>query len=50
MFSTVNIIINNIELVNNTKMTSPDVFYLQKMLKKAKENNCEYAIIETASH
>lgn len=31
-------------------MTSPDAFVLQKWLKKAKEEKCEIAIIETASH
>jgi hypothetical protein len=36
MFSTVNIIINNNEYQNDTKMTSPDVFELQRLLKIAK--------------
>jgi UDP-N-acetylmuramyl tripeptide synthase len=31
-------------------MTSPDVFLLQRLLKAAKEEKCEIAIIETASH
>lgn len=50
MFTTVNVIIWEKEFVNNTKMTSPDPFLLQKYLKMAKEAWCEIAIIETASH
>jgi len=50
MFTTVNVIIWDQEFVNNTKMTSPDPFLLQKYLKMAKEKWCEIAIIETASH
>jgi hypothetical protein len=37
MFSTVNIIINGKEYQNDTKMTSPDAFELQRLLKIAKE-------------
>ena len=50
MFTTVNIIIWDSEYVNNSKMTSPDSFYLQKLLKIAKNKWCDTAIIETASH
>ncbi len=50
MFSTVNIIINDKEYQNDTKMTSPDVFELQRLLKVAKSEWCEIAVIETASH
>lgn len=50
MFSTVNIIINDKEYQNDTKMTSPDAFELQRLLRKAKNEWCEIAIIETASH
>ncbi len=50
MFSTVNFIINDKEYVNDTKMTSPDPFFLQKLLSDAKAQWCEYAIIETSSH
>lgn len=50
MFTTVNIIIDDEEFVNDTKMTSPDPFILQKYLKMAKDKWCEIAIIETASH
>lgn len=50
MFSTVNIIIWKENYVNTTKMTSPDAFELQRLLKIAKSEWCEIAIIETASH
>lgn len=50
LFTTVNVIIWDKEFVNNTKMTSPDAFVLQKHLAQAKKEGCEIAIIETASH
>ena len=50
MFSTVNIIINEKEYQNDTKMTSPDAFELQRLLKIAKTEGCDIAVIETASH
>ena len=50
MFSTVIIIIDDQEYVNETKMTSPDAFELQRLLKIAKDKGCEIAVIETASH
>lgn len=50
MFTTVNIIIGDNEYVNDTKMTSPDAFLLQKLFKQAKNEWCEIAVIETASH
>lgn len=50
MFSTINIIMWDEETVNNTKMTSPDPFMLQRLLKEAKEKWCTIAIIETSSH
>lgn len=50
MFSTVNYMINDDVLENNLKMTSPSPFVLQKLLKKAKEAWCKYAVIETSSH
>jgi UDP-N-acetylmuramyl tripeptide synthase len=31
-------------------MTSPDAFELQRLLKVAQQEECEIAIIETASH
>ncbi len=50
MFTTVNIIVGDEEYTNDTKMTSPDVFVLQKWLAYAKKKGCEIAVIETASH
>jgi len=50
MFTTVNIIVWDKEYVNNSKMTSPSPFMLQKYLKLAKKAWCTIAIIETASH
>ncbi|NVP17719.1 UDP-N-acetylmuramoyl-L-alanyl-D-glutamate--2,6-diaminopimelate ligase [Candidatus Gracilibacteria bacterium] len=50
MFTTVNIIIGDKEYVNDTKMTSPDAFLLQRLFKQAKEEGCDIAVIETASH
>jgi len=50
MFSTINYFIADEEFINNTKMTSPDPFLLQKLLKQAKDKWCEYAVIETSSH
>ncbi|MCH2188835.1 UDP-N-acetylmuramoyl-L-alanyl-D-glutamate--2,6-diaminopimelate ligase [Candidatus Gracilibacteria bacterium] len=50
MFSTVNVIIDDEEYTNDTKMTSPDAFELQRLLKVAKAKGCEIAVIETASH
>jgi hypothetical protein len=37
MFSTVNILMDGEEYTNNTKMTSPDAFELQRLLKIAKQ-------------
>ena len=50
MFSTINYMIWDEVFDNNLKMTSPSPFILQKLLKKAKEAGCEYAVIETSSH
>lgn len=50
MFSTVNIIVGDEEFTNNTKMTSPDAFDLQKWFSYAKKKWCKIAVIETASH
>jgi len=35
---------------NDVKMTSPDVFELQRLLSIAKKQGCDIAVIETASH
>ena len=50
MFTTVNIILWDKEFTNEYKMTSPDPFVLQKLLKEAKKEGIQTAIIETASH
>ena len=50
MFTTINVIIWDKEYQNDTKMTSPDVFDLQRLLRIAKKKWCTIAIIETASH
>jgi len=50
MFTTVNIIMWDKEYTNETKMTSPDAFELQRLLKEAKRQGIKIAIIETASH
>lgn len=50
MFSTVNYFIWDQEFTNNTKMTSPDPFLLQSLLKQARDEWCKYAVIETSSH
>lgn len=50
MFSTVNYFIWDKEYRNDTKMTSPDPFLLQSLLKQASDEWCEVAVIETSSH
>jgi len=50
MFSTINYIIWDKEYRNDTKMTSPDPFLLQKLFKQAKKEWCKIAVIETSSH
>lgn len=50
MFSTLNYIIWDEEYVNNTKMTSPDPFLLQKLFLKARKKWCDIAVIEVSSH
>ena len=37
------------EWLNDKKMTMPGRFFIQKMLKKMKNNGCVYAVIETTS-
>ena len=50
MFSTVNYRIGDTEYVNQTKFTSPDPFFLQKLLSEAQKEWCTHAVIETSSH
>jgi len=50
MYSTVNYILDWKEEVNHSKMTSPDVFVIQNLLRQAVNAWAEYAVIETSSH
>ncbi|MDD5213431.1 MAG: UDP-N-acetylmuramoyl-L-alanyl-D-glutamate--2,6-diaminopimelate ligase [Candidatus Gracilibacteria bacterium] len=50
MFSTINYMMGDETYVNNLKMTTPDPFLLQKLLKEARDKGCKYAVIETSSH
>lgn len=50
LFSTVNIIVDDEEFTNSSKMTSPDPFLLQKLFYEAKKKGCDIAVVETASH
>ncbi len=50
MFTTVNIMIGDETFTNHSKMTSPDVFELQRYFAIAKKEGCDIAVIETASH
>lgn len=50
MFSTVNMMINGNMEDNNLKMTSPSPFVLWDFLTRAKEEGCNYAVVETSSH
>lgn len=50
MYTTVNVMIWDEVIPNPNKMTSPDAFDLQKLFAIAKKENCDIAVIETASH
>lgn len=50
MMSTINFKIGDKEWVNETKMTTPSSFYLQKFLSKAAGSGCKYAVLEISSH
>lgn len=50
MLSTANFQIGDKKWLNNVKLTTPTPSYVQKFLKEAVENKCEYAILETSSH
>ncbi len=50
MLSTANFQIGDKKWLNDVKLTTPSPFYLQKFLKKATEEKCEYALIEVSSH
>lgn len=48
--STINFRINENEEVNKTKFTTLSSWAVQKFIKKALENRCEYLVLETSSH
>ena len=50
MFSTVNYAIAGKWYENNMKMTSPDPFVLNRLLREAENAGCEVAVIEVSSH
>lgn len=50
MMSTINFKIRDKEWVNETKMTTPGSFYLQKFLKRAVRAGCRYVVLEISSH
>lgn len=49
-FSTINYAIAGEWQENNMKMTSPDPFTLNRLLREAEKAGCEYAVIEVSSH
>lgn len=49
-FSTINYAIAGQWYENNLKMTSPDPFTLNRLLKEAEKAGCDYAVIEVSSH
>jgi len=50
MLSTANFQIGDEKWLNDIKLTTPSPFYLQKFLKKAVSEKCDYAVIEISSH
>ncbi|HRY27981.1 MAG TPA: UDP-N-acetylmuramoyl-L-alanyl-D-glutamate--2,6-diaminopimelate ligase [Candidatus Moranbacteria bacterium] len=48
--STINFRINGDEEINKTKFTTLSSWAVQKFIKKAIENKCEYLVLETSSH
>ncbi|MBW6440611.1 UDP-N-acetylmuramoyl-L-alanyl-D-glutamate--2,6-diaminopimelate ligase [Patescibacteria group bacterium] len=50
MLSTANFQIGKKKWLNDIKLTTPSPFYLQKFLKKAVKEKCDYAIVEISSH
>lgn len=48
--STINFKIGDKEWINKTKFTTQSAWALQRFIKKAYKNNCEYLILETSSH
>jgi len=50
MLSTANFRIGDKTWLNDVKLTTPSPFYLQKFLKEAIKEKCDYAVIEISSH
>jgi len=50
MITTANLKIDKKEWLNKVKMTMPSSFFIQKFLRRAIKEKCEYAIVETTSH
>src|SRR3990172_6572558 len=50
ILSTTTVKIGQNEQLNDFKMTSVDSMDLQKFLKKAAGENCQFAVLETSSH
>jgi UDP-N-acetylmuramoyl-L-alanyl-D-glutamate--2,6-diaminopimelate ligase len=50
MASTINFKIGDKEWVNKTKFTTLSAWEVQKFIKKAVKENCEYLVLETSSH
>ncbi len=48
--STINFRINGNEEINKTKFTTLSSWAVQKFIKKALKNGCEYLVLETSSH
>lgn len=50
MFTTVNMIIGDIEEENALKMTTPSPWQVWEFIRRAQNAGCEYLIMETSSH
>lgn len=50
MFTTVNMIIGDVEEENALKMTTPSPFAVWDFISRARDAKCEYLIMETSSH
>ncbi len=50
MFSTVNMIINGHEEENTLKMTTPSPFIVWDFIRRARDADCDYLVMETSSH
>jgi UDP-N-acetylmuramoyl-L-alanyl-D-glutamate--2,6-diaminopimelate ligase len=50
MLSTANFQIGEKKWLNDVKLTTPSASYVQKFLRKAVDEKCEYAVLEASSH